>query len=492
MKIWELFAGLDRAYGTYQVMEKDGEKLAGKGRTMQQPVTEAIWELHLNGERSLGIVPIRDDNTIVFAAIDIDTYPLDHAELEARVESLGLPLIVCRSKSGGAHLYLFVKAPGALASVVRPKLAEWAAELGYSGVEIFPKQDEIRTKEDVGNWINMPYFGGDEDTLRYAVIKGKPATLIRFIKEAVLKSVSHDELEKIETTEQTKLLEGGPPCLNTLMRAGFPTGSRNISLFNLGVFCRKRWPDEWEDKLDEFNDKLIDPPLGAGEVAQIKRNLGKKTYFYKCSDSPINAVCQRSICVGRPFGIGGSGLDTNFRLEGGIRMLTEEVYYIATINGKRVYLNAHSICGLHAFRISVMQQTGYMVPAMKARQFAEVMQEMTSSAQEVEAPSHSGKRGSLVNEVIHIASSSNVAENWTQCMSGLPMPDDKGGVYLHPHQLVKILKRRLAMRDLQPQVLFEALIGEDIKIKVKKIGGREFWYLEDLDLLDNIDEEKAL
>ena len=94
MKIWELFAGLDRAYGTYQVTEKDGEKLAGKGRTLQLPVTPDIWELHLSGERSLGIIPIRDDNTCQFAAIDIDTYPLDHDELEAKIESLGLPLVV--------------------------------------------------------------------------------------------------------------------------------------------------------------------------------------------------------------------------------------------------------------------------------------------------------------------------------------------------------------------------------------------------------------
>ena len=493
MKIWELFAGLDRAYGTYQVTEKDGEKLSGKGKTVQTPVTKDIWDLHLSGERSLGIVPIRDDNTVVFAAIDIDTYPLDHKELEAHIKSLNLPLVVVRSKSGGAHLYLFVKVPGAMSESVRPKLAEWAAELGYSGVEIFPKQDEIHNKEDVGNWINMPYYGGNDDELRYAIVNGKRASITAFIKEAILKSVTHDELDLIEIVEDQKLMEGGPPCLNTLVRTGFPSGSRNISLFNIGVYCKKRWPNEWQDKIDDMNESLLDPPLSAGEVAQIKRNMEKKAYFYKCADMPIKDVCQRAICIHRPHGIGGDGFDSvDFKLEGGIRILTEEVYYIVTINGKRVALNAHAIVGLHAFRISVMEQTGYMVPIMKARQFAELMHDMTTTAQEVEAPQQTGRRGQLLNEVIQICSGSNVAESWGQCMSGLPMPDDKGGVFVNPHQLIKTLKRRLQMRGLTPQTLFEALLGEGVKIKEKKIGGRGFWYLEDLDLFDDVRDEEPL
>ncbi len=493
MKIWELFNGLDRAYGTYQITDKEGEKLAGKGRTMQSPVTEEIWGLHLSGERSIGIIPIRDDNTVCFAAIDVDTYPLDHKELEASVKSLGLPLVVCRSKSGGAHLYLFIKSPGALAEKVRPKLAEWAAELGYSGVEIFPKQDEIRTKEDVGNWINMPYFGGDDDELRYAIINGKRATMTRFIKEAILKSVNHDELDTVVVPGEQKLLEGGPPCLNTLVRTGFPAGSRNISLFNLGVFSRKRWPDEWRDKINDMNEELMDPPLGAGEVAQIIRNLEKKAYFYKCSDSPINAVCQRSICLKRPHGIGGDGFDPiDFKLEGAIRFLTEDVYYIVTVEGKRVYLNGAAIVGMHAFRLAVANQTGYLVPNMKARQFSEMMHGMTKNAQEVEAPKYSGRRGQLVNELINIVSSANVAENWAQCISGLPLHDDKGGVYVYPHQLVKMMKRRLSMPSLLPEALFEALIGEGVKIEEQKKGGRAFWYLQDLDRLENLHEEKPI
>jgi len=243
-----------------------------------------------------------------------------------------------------------------------------------------------------------------------------------------------------------------------------------------------------------MNNTLLDPPLGLGEVAQIKRNLEKKTYFYKCSDAPINAVCQRDICITRKYGIGGDGIDPDFKLEGSIRILTEDVYYIVTINGKRVHLDARSIVGMYNFKIAVMQQTGMMVPSMKARQFAKMMDNMTKTAQEVEVPTYTGKRGVLLQEVLQIASSSNVADSWLQCMSGLPMLDDKGGVYLHPHQLIKTLKRRLQIRALDPQTLFEALISEDVVVKEKNRGGRIFWYLEDLQkrLHDKVDEEESL
>jgi len=495
VRIQDLFDGLDRAYGTYQILEKDGEKLQGQGKTVQQPLTDDIWELHLSGERSLGVIPIRDDNTIVFAAIDIDTYPLDLIALEAQVKKLGLPLVVTRSKSGGAHLWLFIKVPGALSEAVRPKLAEWAAELGHAGVEIFPKQDEIRNKEDVGNWINMPYFGGDNDKLRYAIINGKPSSMSKFLLEAQKLAITHDELELVEIIDsQAVSLDGGPPCLNTLFRNGFPSGSRNISLFNVGVYCKKRYEDDWQDKLDEFNEVLFEPALSPGEVAQIKRNLDKKTYFYKCSDKPICDVCQKDICKTKPYGIGDDGPLTSdmVKIEGSIRVETEDMYYIATVNGKRVHLDHHAMCGQHAFRLSVMKQTGFMVPNMKPRAFTQIILNITEKAQVVEAPKRTGRKGSIINEFLYMASSTNIAENWTQCMSGLPMPDDKGGVYVYPHKMIVTLRRRLQQRTLEPQTLFEVLTSEGISIVDKKIGGRVFWYLEDLQLLTDETPEEDL
>ena len=49
--------------------------------------------------------------SVKWAAIDIDVNDIDHTGLEEKVVELELPLVVYRSKSGGAHCYLFLEEP---------------------------------------------------------------------------------------------------------------------------------------------------------------------------------------------------------------------------------------------------------------------------------------------------------------------------------------------------------------------------------------------
>ena len=108
-----IFEGLDIAYGTYKIEKARGDgKQAGKAMVVRQPPTDDLWKKHLEGvEPSLGIIPIRADNTCIWGVIDIDQYPIDHKGLVDKIRKLKLPLVVCRSKSGGAHCFLFTKQP---------------------------------------------------------------------------------------------------------------------------------------------------------------------------------------------------------------------------------------------------------------------------------------------------------------------------------------------------------------------------------------------
>ena len=104
-----LFAGNDRAHGTFTVSADratDGKK-TGQARVLREPPTTDLWAKHLKGESGLGIIPIKDNNCCHWGAIDIDVYNLDHSALIKQVEKNKLPGIVCRSKSGGAHLFFF-------------------------------------------------------------------------------------------------------------------------------------------------------------------------------------------------------------------------------------------------------------------------------------------------------------------------------------------------------------------------------------------------
>ena len=189
-----LFAGLERAHGV--CIPIDGTREDGKREatsfTKREPVTEDLWVKHLAGEQGLGIIVIREDSTVTFGAIDVDVYAdLNHGGIAAEAARLELPIVPCRSKSGGVHLYMFstpVPAP-----LMQAKLREVATLLGFGKVEIFPKQEK---SGDLGSWINMPYFNGDATT-RYAIkANGDPMAMAEFLSHAENLRVGPESFQK--------------------------------------------------------------------------------------------------------------------------------------------------------------------------------------------------------------------------------------------------------------------------------------------------------
>ena len=127
-----IFEGLDRAHGVTLVGESngDGNKIKGKSFVKREPVTDDLWQKHLDGKDSLGVIPINDDNKCKWGCIDIDSYAgFDHKKLINKIKQFNLPLIVCRSKSGGAHVFLFTK-NYVSASLMQDKLNEIRSVLG--------------------------------------------------------------------------------------------------------------------------------------------------------------------------------------------------------------------------------------------------------------------------------------------------------------------------------------------------------------------------
>ena len=168
-----LFPAYSKAHGIFEITATNAEtgKKKGRAQTINSQAPTSVWMKHLKGQGiGLGLIPLLDDGkSVKWAAIDIDVNDIDHACLEAKAVELGLPLVVCRSKSGGAHCYLFLQTPCSAKNVV-DALRNWSAALGYPGVEIFPKQTERELDPQTGtprpgNWINLPYFGAEHRTL---------------------------------------------------------------------------------------------------------------------------------------------------------------------------------------------------------------------------------------------------------------------------------------------------------------------------------------
>lgn len=384
-----LFAGLDRAHGQYIVQphKKDGAKEGGLATTEKGAATVELWLKHLRGEANygLGVIPIMADNTAVFGAIDVDEYPLDLKKLAREVEALKLPLIVCRTKSAGAHLYLFTSEP-VPAELMRGKLMEWAVALGYSGVEVFPKQVRLASETDIGNWINMPYQRA-EQTMRYAQHPERALSAAEFLALAEKTALTEDQLMKHELPPDEKiddLLHQAPPCLQTLAKKGFGAGSRNNALFNIAIYLKKRFSDDWPEKLDQFNRRFMNPPLGTDEVTATVKSVKKKTYSYKCKEPPINAVCNRQICLTREFGIAGADAGDPGVVLGDLEKWdTDPPTWVWNVNGARIKLTTEELMDQRLFRKRVLDDLTILTYIMKPEAWSALLRSKIVKAEVV-------------------------------------------------------------------------------------------------------------
>lgn len=365
-RFFRRFAGLNRCYGRYTIPHgtrpDEKGKLLGPRSTVTEPVTLDLWERHLKGEDGfgVGITPIRDDATVVFGAIDVDVYPLNLNELLAKVRELKLPLMLCRTKSGGAHLYLFMSEPVS-AELVRTKLTEWAALLGYPGVEIFPKQTQLANDTDTGSWINVPYNGGRRST-RYALNdEGKAYTPEEFLDVADRRALAIvDLLSFVPVVPPDVELLGddffeAPPCLQTLAVRGFGDW-QNYGLYNLGVYLKKRHgAGELDAHLAHYNERFLDPPVPTPDFKSTVKSLRKKEYSYKCKEMPICEVCDKETCKTREFGVGGSvRRELGVSLGDLVKLETEPPTYLWDVNGRRIEITADELMNQQLFNKAVI------------------------------------------------------------------------------------------------------------------------------------------
>jgi hypothetical protein len=302
-----LFEGDLNSHGTYRPPEKDpqvGSKLEIKtsARTLRDPPTLELWQEHLEGKKPLGVAPLRGDDTCLWGCIDIDKYDLVLAKLAAKVATLGVPMHLGRSKSGGAHIFVFLEKPASAISLQR-WLRDVAARLGYAQSEIFPKQSTLlRERGDLPNWMIMPYFGETMPVLRSG---GGEYTPEEFLNAAEKGRLPNGMLNLPVAVESGEIdLSDGPPCLQHLVAVGFAEGTRNNGLLALGVYAKKKWPEEWEAKFEEMNHTIMNSAGSAEQIIQMKRSLRKKDYNYRCRDIPLVNHCNSTLCRLRPHGVG--------------------------------------------------------------------------------------------------------------------------------------------------------------------------------------------
>lgn len=192
LRIFHLFEGNTLSHGQCDVTGfKDNGKAIADVKTHRTPATPELWERHLQGTYGLGVVSLQQSGNCSWGACDLDDYETAPGTIAARVAKLGVPALVNVSRSGGKHVFLFARTP-VPASQMRQRLAEVAKALGYPNAECFPKQSD--PTECGGNWLNMPWHGG-QGSRRYGVKpNGDAYELVEWIGAAeALKSATGPE-----------------------------------------------------------------------------------------------------------------------------------------------------------------------------------------------------------------------------------------------------------------------------------------------------------
>jgi hypothetical protein len=456
-----LFKGLDRAYGTYSLVRSsktDKNKILGEAITKHAPVTEQLWEDHLAGRTGIGIVPIRDDSMCFFGAIDVDVYDLDYVPTLKLIEDNELPLIPCKTKSGGLHLYTFLS-EATPASLVRQKLSHYAALLGFAGSEIYPRQNEVLSERgDIGQWINMPYFDA-ENTVRFALDKNNEGLSIKqFVERALASRKTMAEFEAF-TVALLPDLSDGPPCLQYLVTRGFVAGTRNDGLYNLGVYLKKQSPDSWAQLLNDFNIKFFDPPLLSNEVEGVVKSLKKKEYDYSCSKAPLKPHCNSGLCRTRKFGVGAlldmpvltalTKYDTN-----------PPIWFVDVDGGGRLELETNDLQNQMRFQKICLDSLNVLTPIVKPGVWHNIIKALLDKVSIIEATEDSSPSGQLKELLETYCISLVKAKKVDELLIGKPWTS-QGRTYFKLSDFLAFLDRKK----------FKAFTSNKITAILKDIGG---------------------
>lgn len=404
-----LFRGNNRSYGQW-----DPSRIKDKqSRTEDGNAPDEAWANHLEGRGKigLGIVPIRDDGSTFWGAIDLDNHgsdkDIDIRAVEKKVAAAGLPLLPCRSKSGGVHLYIFFNEP-VRADMVKQVLTRWAKELEVDGVDcIYPKQGKLTKnsegEQQKGNWINLPYYGQeDKGTDRFAVSNGKRLTLEGFLTQAEGMAIEAQALQKYFSDDLTEM----PPCLQARMKSGgFAGGERNDGTYQVAVFCRKRDPDSAKEAAHDLAIRLMpDNPLPYKERDKtIRSAVGSRSSNYKCEG--FKDVCDREACRKLKWGISESEYESmsaratmpsfhslvKFRNAEPMRfdlMVGDEE------NSRKIEgLTIDELVSFQDLRKAVMAKTHIVLPRLKADEWDKILRSLFDAVQIEDVPEDSTPEG---------------------------------------------------------------------------------------------------
>ena len=325
-KFINIFEGLSSAYGQFR---KDNNRLAvkveGKSFIVKEPVTKELWQNHLNGTGpNLGIFPLTREGTCKWGAIDIDVNNFDYEDLLNRIRKQKLPLIMFRSKSGRAHVYMFMK-DFTPAQEVQTVMKKFAGKLGLADKldRVYPMQTSL-SKNDFGSWLNMPYYNQEEtstcaykDNFDGATIEEFFEMYDKYVQTDLSQHLVEEVKQNIKKPKEKTLEDFLLPCTKNCLKLNnnkIPDENRNDYLLHMYTWSMravekgvKKIPEyskmDAETLLKYFNQEYMARPVEEKEIQNTIFKSKDKEYKYLCKKPTITKYCDSSACTRHLCGI---------------------------------------------------------------------------------------------------------------------------------------------------------------------------------------------
>ena len=325
-KFINIFEGLSSAYGQFR---KDNNRLAvkveGKSFIEKKPVTKELWQNHLNGTGpNLGVFPLTREGTCKWGAIDIDVNNFDYEDLLNRIRKQKLPLIMFRSKSGRAHVYIFMK-DFTPAQEVQTVMKKFAGKLGLADKldRVYPMQTSL-SKNDFGSWLNMPYYNQEEtstcaykDNFDGATIEEFFEMYDKYVQTDLSQHLVEEVKQNIKKPKEKTLEDFLLPCTKNCLELNnnkIPDENRNDYLLHMYTWSMravekgvKKIPEyskmDAETLLKYFNQEYMARPVEEKEIQNTIFKSKDKEYKYLCKKPTITKYCDSSACTRHLCGI---------------------------------------------------------------------------------------------------------------------------------------------------------------------------------------------
>jgi hypothetical protein len=302
-KLLELFEGDSGQFIKVTLTGDQDERGKRKAdyTTLHEPVTEELWQSHLEGELVIGIRPERGDK-MKWGCIDVD--PQNYKDYSSKkyidiIKNNKLPLIPVRSKSGGLHIFVFFEDWEDKKEALKV-LHKWNEDY-FMANEVFP----------MNKALGMPYFNAKMTTEFAYNDDGTPIMLEAFLELAEQKRTTLEQIKKFKDTkyEPEDSWRDYPPCVQKMIQEKWSGNHRNDFLFNVLVLESKKNESLTIEELIEIgrkrNTEIFATPLPEREVITTVKSVKKGGYFYKCPPklNAITPLCNKELCKNRTLGI---------------------------------------------------------------------------------------------------------------------------------------------------------------------------------------------